>query len=116
MCRGLLLDRVRLVCEQPAGGRGRQFAFPFFVKFAALVAVPPGVVTLMGPVLTPVPTTTTSCVFEDEVTDLTGVLLAPNVMLVKPVKFVPLIVTVVPELPLVGVKLVIVGTGGGGVT
>jgi hypothetical protein len=69
--------------------------------------VPFGVVTVTGPVLRPVPATTTSCVAVDEVTDLTGT--PPIVMLVKPVKFVPLIVTVVPELPLVGVKLVIVG-------
>lgn len=87
---------------------------PFFWKSVALVAVPFGVVTVIGPVLRPVPATTTNCVAEAEVTDLTGT--PPIVMLVKPVKFVPVIVTVVPELPLVGVKLVIVGAGATTVT
>jgi hypothetical protein len=38
-------------------------------------------------------------------------LTALNVTAVAPVKFVPLIVTLVPTGPLAGVKLVIVGTG-----
>jgi hypothetical protein len=80
------------------------------VKLLPLVAVPPGVLTLMGPDVAPLGT-----VAEIDVAELTEKLaLVPlNVTAVAPVKFVPLIVTVVPTGPLVGVKLVIVGAGGG---
>src|SRR5207249_749874 len=61
------------------------------VKLLLLVAVPPGVVTLSGPLVAPLGT-----VAAIEVEEFT----------VKPV---PLIVTLVPTGPLVGVKLVIVG-------
>ena len=76
------------------------------VKLLALVAVPPEVVTLIGPVVAPLGT-----VAEIEVAEFTVKLaLVPlNRTAVAPVKFVPLIVTVVPTGPLVGVKLVIVG-------
>src|SRR5438034_1248624 len=76
------------------------------VKLLELVAVPPGVVTLMGPVVAPLGT-----VAEIEVEEVTEKLaLVPlKVTAVAPVKFVPLIVTVNPTCPLVGVKLVIVG-------
>jgi hypothetical protein len=78
------------------------------VKLLALVAVPPEVVTLIGPVVDPVGT-----VAEIAVAELTvKVALVPlNRTAVAPVKFVPLIVTLVPTGPLVGVKLVIVGGG-----
>src|SRR5438309_170766 len=58
------------------------------VKLLALVAVPPAVATLSGPVVAPVPL---------------------NVTAVTPVKSVPLIVTLAPAGPLVGAKPVIVG-------
>jgi len=76
------------------------------VKLLALVAVPPEVVTLIGPVVAPLGT-----VAEIEVAEFTVKLaLTPlKVTVVAPVKLVPLIVTVVPTGPLVGVKLVIVG-------
>src|SRR2546428_9456230 len=76
------------------------------VKPLALVAVPPGVVTPIAPVVAP-PGTVASIV----VADLTmKVALTPlKVTAVASVKFVPLIVTLVPTGPLVGVKLVIVG-------
>ncbi|OLE97481.1 MAG: hypothetical protein AUG75_07745 [Cyanobacteria bacterium 13_1_20CM_4_61_6] len=78
----------------------------------ALVAVPPGVVTRSGPVVAPVGTVARMVVAESTVK---FVALTPlNVTAVAPVKFVPVIVTVLPTSPLVGVKLVIVGGGGGG--
>src|SRR5882672_1999574 len=76
------------------------------VKLPALVAVPPGVVTLIVPVVAPAGT-----VAWIEVAELTVKLaLAPlNATAVVPVKLVPLMVTLVPTGPLAGVKLVIVG-------
>jgi len=76
------------------------------VKLFVLVAVPPGVVTRSGPVVAPVGTVAWIVVAEVTV----KLALTPlNVTVVAPVKFVPLIVTLVPTGPLVGVKLVIVG-------
>jgi len=68
--------------------------------------VPPGVVTLIGPLEAPAGTVAWIAVGE-----LTAKLaLVPlNRTAVAPVKFVPLIVTLVPAGPLPGVKLVIVG-------
>src|SRR6266850_1379408 len=76
------------------------------VKLPALVAVPPGVVTLIVPVVAPVGT-----VARIEVAELTvKVALAPlKATRVVPLKLVPLMVTLVPTGPLAGVKLVIVG-------
>ena len=72
----------------------------------ALVALPPGVVMLSGPDVAPVGTV--ACIAVSEVTVKAA--LAPlNSTVVAPVKFVPLIVTLVPTGPLVGEKLVIVG-------
>src|SRR6202040_3918108 len=71
-----------------------------------LVAVPPGVVTLSGPVVAPAGTVAWIAVAELTV----KVALTPlNATAVAPVKFVPLIVTLAPTGPLVGAKLVIVG-------
>ena len=74
----------------------------------ALVAVPTGVVTLIGPVVAPIGT-----VASIEMAEVTVKLaLTPlNITAVAPVKFVPLSVTLLPTGPLVGVKLVIVGAG-----
>src|SRR5207247_896685 len=73
------------------------------VKLLELVAVPPEVVTLSGPVVAPLGT-----VAEIEVAVVTvKVALVPlKVTAVAPVKFVPLIVSVVPTGPLHGGKLV----------
>src|SRR5437660_6079760 len=72
------------------------------VKELALAAVPPGVVTLSGPVVAPAGTVARIAVSEVTV----KVALTPlNDTDVAPVKFVPLIVTLVPTGPLVGVKL-----------
>src|SRR2546426_175732 len=74
------------------------------VKLLALVAVPPGVVTLSGPVVALAGTVAWIAVAE--VTEKLA--LTPlNVTAVAPVKFVPLSVTLVPTGPLVG---------GGGIT
>src|SRR5437660_7792082 len=76
------------------------------VNELALVAVPPGVVTLTGPVVAPAGTVARIAVSEVTV----KVALTPlNDTDVAPLKFVPLIVTLVPTGPLVGVKLAIVG-------
>src|SRR5882762_8903856 len=76
------------------------------VKLLALLAVPPGVVTLIGPVVAPDGTVAVIAVAEFTV----KLALVPlNSTDVAPVKFVPLIVTLVPAGPLPGVKLVMVG-------
>ena len=76
------------------------------VKLFALVAVPPGVVTLSGPVVAPAGT-----VARIEVAEFTvkAALTPLNITDVAPLKFVPLMVTLVPGVPLEGVKLVIAG-------
>src|SRR6266446_5260422 len=76
------------------------------VKLAALLAVPPGVVTLIGPVVAPLGTVAEMLVAEFTVK---LALVALNSTALAPVKFVPPIVTLVPTAPLVGVKLAIVG-------
>src|SRR3989442_1705909 len=76
------------------------------VKLLALVAVPAEVVTRIGPVVAPLGTLAVIWVFEFTV----KVAVVPlKVTAVAPVKLVPLIVTVVPTGPLVGVKELIVG-------
>jgi hypothetical protein len=76
------------------------------VKLLALLAVPAEVVTLIGPVIAPAGTVAVIAVAEFTV----KLALVPlNITAVAPVKFVPLIVTLVPTAPLLGVKLVTVG-------
>jgi len=72
------------------------------------VAMPPGVVTLTLPEV-PAATTAVMLVAETTLNDVAAV--PPKLTAVAPVKFVPVIVTVAPTAPEVGVKLVIVGTG-----
>ena len=76
------------------------------VKLDELVAVPPAVVTLSGPVVTPA-----GAVAWIEVAEATEKPAATplNFTALAPVKFVPVIVTTVPAPPFVGVKLAIVG-------
>jgi hypothetical protein len=83
------------------------------VKFVALVAVPPGVVTLILPVVAPVGTVAVICVAEFTVNEVAVVVLNFTEVVEKPVplKFVPVILTDVPTGPKVGVNEVIVGTG-----
>ncbi len=72
------------------------------VKLAELVAVPLGVVTLIGPLVAPVGTVAVIFVSEFTVTVVAAVPL--NFTAVAPVKAVPVIVTTVPIGPLVGVN------------
>src|ERR1043166_6562973 len=76
-------------------------------KFAELVAVPPAVVTLNGPVVTPAGAV--AWIVVSEATEKLPAAVPLNFTAVAPVKFVPVIVTLVPAAPLVGVKLAIVG-------
>ena len=78
------------------------------MKFCVLVAVPPGVVTLIGPVVAPAGTVALILLGLSTV-KLAGVPL--NVTNVAPVKCEPRIVTIVPTTPASGLKLMIVGAG-----
>ena len=77
------------------------------VKLLALVAVPPGVVTEMVPVVAPVGTATV--IWEIAFTVKLPALVPLNLTAVTPVKLVPVRITEVPTAPLLGLKLVIVG-------
>ena len=79
------------------------------VKFVVLVAVPPWVVTLIGPVVVPEVTMAVRLVTEAEVTVAVTPLNLTSFLLASGSKLVPVIVTAVPGRPLLGVKLVIVG-------
>jgi hypothetical protein len=79
------------------------------VNEEVLTAVPPGVTTLTVPLVAPAGT---DAVIEVELTTLNDVTDVPlNFTAVAPVKFVPVIVTVVPTGPDVGVKEEMVGEG-----
>lgn len=100
------LDGLKLVIVGAGGGA-------VTVKFVELVAVPPPVVTLHAPVEAPDGTVAEICVAELTVKVAA---VAPSLTDVAPLKFVPVIVTLVLTGPLDGLKLVIVGAGGGEVT
>ncbi len=78
-------------------------------KAVALLAVPPGVVTAMGPVLTPAGAV--AVIWESALTLNEAALMPLNVTEVAPAKCSPVTVTTVPALPLAGVKLVMAGAG-----
>lgn len=78
------------------------------VKVALLVAVPPGVVTDIVP---EVPLPTTAVILVDDTTVREVAAVPPKLTSVAPVKSVPVMVTVAPALPLVGVNEVMVGAG-----
>jgi len=80
------------------------------VKFVALVAVPPGVVTVIFPVTAPLGTVVVICV-PDEFTENELATTPPNFTAVAPVRPVPLMVTEVPTGPLDGENDEIVGAG-----
>jgi hypothetical protein len=82
------------------------------VNVPELVAVPPAVVTATVPVV-PTPETTTSDVPLLLVIDATEVPPILTFVAVAPVRFVPVIVMVVPGQPEEGLIPEIVGTGGG---
>src|SRR5262249_13908548 len=77
------------------------------VKLLVLFAIPPGVVTEIFPVVAPVGTVVVICVSELTVNVAA---LVPNFTAVACCNPVPVITTEVPTGPLVGVKVVIVGT------
>ena len=74
-----------------------------------MVAVPPSVITLTIPVVAPTGTIAVMDVSETTLKILALVLL--NLTAVAPVKCVPVMVTLIPIDPLVGVKLLMVGAG-----
>ena len=74
-----------------------------------MVAVPPAVVTAIGPLVAPLGTEVVILRRRHDVVRRRGAV--PNFTLVAPVKFVPVIVTEVPIPPLGGEKELIVGTG-----
>ena len=82
------------------------------VKLDALPPVPLGDVTAIGPVVAPLGTVALICVPESTENAAAVPL---NVTAVAPVKLVPLIVTLVPTGPLVGVKPLIEGLVDGAV-
>jgi hypothetical protein len=80
-----------------------------------LVPVPAAVVIEIGPVFAP--DGTAAAIWWSETTLNVVAAVEPNVTVVAPVKFAPLIVTVVPTGPLVGVNpLTVGGEAGGAVT
>jgi len=83
------------------------------VNVVLLVAVPPGVVTLIVPLVVPVGTVAVIDVAETTLKLLASIPL--NLTAVIPEKLVPVIVTITPAGPLVGVKPVIVGCGIGAI-
>jgi len=76
------------------------------VKLVAPVAVPSSVVTMMGPVVAPAGTVV---VIVPELLTVNVATLPPKKTALAPVKFVPVIVTLVPTRPLAGVKEVMAG-------
>jgi hypothetical protein len=76
------------------------------VKSVELIAVPPGAVTLIGPLVAPLGTAAVICVSEVTVKEVDVPLKAAAVAAVR---FEPVIVTLVPAGPPVGVKELRVG-------
>src|SRR5437870_5377430 len=79
------------------------------VKFVALVAVPPRVVTVIGPVVAPPGTSAVRLVVEAAVTVAGTPLNLTWFSLATGSKLAPVIVTVVPTGPLAGLNPVMVG-------
>jgi hypothetical protein len=86
-------------------------------KRFVLVSVPPAVVTLIGPLLAPLSassgTVAVICVSESTVKEAE---MPSKVTAVAPVKFAPVIVTLVPACPTAGVKELMSGEGKAAVT
>jgi hypothetical protein len=98
---------VTFVPVGPLVGEKLVIFAPLIVNVPELVAVPDGVVTVIFPVEAPLGTVAVIFTLVDTAK------LAPtplNVTSWAPVRFVPLIVTLVPAAPMVGEKLVMVGT------
>jgi hypothetical protein len=82
---------------------------PVTVKFVALKAVLPPTVTVIFPVVAPDGTTVVMLVVELVMTVVIVPLNLTTLLVWVALKFVPVMVTIVPTGPVVGVKLVIVG-------
>jgi hypothetical protein len=76
-------------------------------KSALAVAVPAGVVIVIGPPVTPVGTVAVTCVADSTLNDAAGV--APKRTAVAPARFAPVSLTTVPAPPPVGSKVVTAG-------
>ncbi len=94
--------RVSLRCREMF----RSCDGPVTLNFVALVAVPPAVVTVILPVVAPAGTVVTIWV---AVLDVIVAVVPLNFTEVAPVRFVPVMVTVVPTGPELGLNDVIVG-------
>jgi len=100
-------------CRRNCSDTLREWVSPVTVKFAALVAVPPGVVTVILPVVAPDGTVAVILVKEftakdaETLLNLTEVVVKPD-----PEKFVPLILTDEPTGPELGENELMVGLGG----
>ena len=81
------------------------------VKSDALLAVPPAVVTWIGPDVAPAGTVAVTCVAESTENDVA--LVPSKVTADAPLRSVPVTVTLVPTGPLGGENPLIVGAGGG---
>jgi hypothetical protein len=97
---GPLVGENEVIVGEPAG---------VTVKFDELVAVPPGVVTLILPVCAP--EGTTAVIWVSELTVKVVALVFLNFTSVAPVRLVPVMITEVPTGPVIGTKEVIVGAG-----
>lgn len=84
----------------------------FTVKLLVEVAVPPGVVTETCPLVEPLGTI--AVIWAAVFTAKEDAAMPLNLTLVAPAKFVPVMMTVAPKAPLAGLKLAMVGAGGGG--
>ena len=96
-------------CRRNCSDTLREWVSPVTMKFAALVAVPPAVVTLILPVVPP--DGTVAVILVDELTAKDDRTLL-NVTLLTLTKLVPLIVTEVPTGPELGENELMVGLGG----
>ena len=89
---------------------GGPVTVPVTVKALLLTPVPAAVVTLIGPVLAPLGTVALICVSESTVKVAATLLKVTSVV---PVEWLPVMVTLVPTGPLLGVNEVIIGGADG---
>jgi hypothetical protein len=101
---------ITLVPIGPLGGEKPLIVgAPETVKLPVLIAVPPAVVTVIGPLVAPVGTLASTSV--SEATMNVDALVPLKVTLVALLKFVPKTAIVAPTGPAVGAKPLMVGTG-----
>src|SRR6476661_4387077 len=108
ICVAELTVKITTVPGPPAAGEKMvMVGAGITVKLVAEVPLAMGLVTVMGPVMAPAGTVTV--IWVPEFTVKLVVLMPPNDTPLAPRKLVPVMTTVVPGEPLVGVKLVTVG-------